>query len=199
MQADEEIGPEDAAKARAVWLSARDAMVDHARQLGDLKVHKQIANRLLEPFLWHTVLITSTQWENFLNLRDHPDAQPEIQVVAKMMRIALMDSEPTVLDSGDWHLPFVTQEEMESILLEDLRWISVGRCARLSYLTHHGVRDVQADIDLAFNLRSNGHMSPFEHQAQALADGSQVWYGNLRGWRQFRKTLAGESVFRGVR
>ena len=41
-----------------------------------LNVHKQVANRLLEPFMWHTVIVTATEWDNFWNLRCHPDAQP---------------------------------------------------------------------------------------------------------------------------
>ncbi len=63
-----------------------------------LNVHKQVANRLLEPFMWHTVIVTATDWENFWNLRCHADAQPEIRKVATMMREKVEASSPVDLD-----------------------------------------------------------------------------------------------------
>lgn len=66
-----------------------------------LNVHKQVANRLLEPFMWHTVIVTATEWDNFWNLRCHPDAQPEIRLVAQGMRAAMEASEPAQLDRGE--------------------------------------------------------------------------------------------------
>jgi hypothetical protein len=187
----------DPSKASEVWLEARDHALDCAARLHELGVHKQLVNRLLEPFMWHTVLVTSTEWENFLNLRCHPDAQPQIQIPARMMRDALSAAEPVPRSAGDWHLPLVSDEEREGHLVAELRWISAGRCARVSYLTHYGVRDTQADIDLAFKLVAAKHMSPFEHQASPLTHGRPASTGgNLRGWMQFRKMLDGESVFR---
>lgn len=156
-----------------------------------LNVHKQVANRLLEPFMWHTVIVTATEWDNFWNLRCHPDAQPEIRLVAESMRAAVGESEPAELGIDEWHLPLIRPEDREQVAsIEDLVKVSAGRCARVSYLTHDGRRDLQADVDLHDRLLESGHMSPLEHPARPLADGE--WCGNFRGWCSYRKEIAGE-------
>ena len=162
-----------------------------------LNVHKQVANRLLEPFMWHTVIVTATEWENFWNLRCHTDAQPEIKLIATMMRDAVHDSEPADLDWGEWHLPLVRDEDREEVpSAEDLVKVSAGRCARVSYLTHSGKRDLDADIGLHDRLLESGHMSPMEHPARPLTreelEGNE-WSGNFRGWLPYRKTIRGEA------
>jgi thymidylate synthase ThyX len=161
-----------------------------------LNVHKQVANRLLEPFMWHTVIVTATEWHNFWNLRCHPDAQPEIRLVAEAMRAAVEASEPADLAWDEWHLPLVRPEDREEAAsVEDLVKVSVGRCARVSYLTHAGKRDLQADIDLHQRLLESGHMSPLEHPAQPLSEAelrAGEWSGNFRGWRPYRKLILGE-------
>ena len=164
-----------------------------------LNVHKQVANRLLEPFMWHTVIVTATEWDNFWNLRCHPDAQPEIRRIAEMMRSARDESSPSQIGEGQWHLPLVRPEELEGqteIAVEDLMKVSAGRCARVSYLTHAGKRDPAADVALHDQLLASGHMSPMEHpacpmDAQALA--SSEWSANFRGWRQYRSFIWGEA------
>lgn len=162
-----------------------------------LNVHKQVANRLLEPFMWHTVIVTATEWENFFNLRCHSDAQPEIRAAALAMRDAAAASTPTELAEGQWHLPLIRDEDRAELgESEDLIRVSVGRCARVSYLTHAGQRDLQADIDLHTQLLESGHMSPFEHPARPL-DADELkrseWSGNLRGWFPYRKGIEGEA------
>ena len=160
------------------------------RPAGWLNVHKQVANRLLEPFMWHTVIVTATEWENFFNLRCHADAQPEIRRIATAMRAAREASTPAPLGDDEWHLPLVRPEDREQVdSLEDLIKVSAGRCARVSYLTHAGVRDLAADVGLHDRLLESGHMSPLEHPAQPWDD---EWCGNFRGWRAYRKTIAGE-------
>lgn len=52
------------------WLTARDYTIKQAEGLNNYHgVTKQLCNRLLEPFMWHTVIVTATEWENFFNLR----------------------------------------------------------------------------------------------------------------------------------
>jgi len=162
-----------------------------------LNVHKQVANRLLEPFMWHTVIVTATEWGNFFNLRCHPEAQPEIRRAAEQMRAAIEGSEPAELGWDEWHLPLVRPEDRAEVAsTEELVRVSAGRCARVSYLTHAGVRDLSADIELCERLLSSGHMSPLEHPARPL-DAAELsegeWRGNFRGWLQFRKTLQNEA------
>ncbi len=173
-----------------------EAVRNRAQPAEWLNVHKQIANRLLEPFMWHTVIVTATEWDNFLNLRCHPDAQPEIRLVAESMRSAIEASDPAELEWDEWHLPLVRPEDRDEMTsTEDLVKVSVGRCARVSYLTHAGVRDLAADIELYERLLASGHMSPLEHPARPLSASEleeSEWSGNFRGWRPYRKDVPGE-------
>ena len=161
-----------------------------------LNVHKQVANRLLEPFMWHTVIVTATDWDNFWNLRCHPDAQPEIRKVATMMREEVAASSPVDLGWDEWHLPLVRKSDRDEVdSEEDLIKISAGRCARVSYLTHSGTRDHEADIALHDRLLDSGHMSPMEHPARPLSrfelkNGESI--GNFRGWHSYRKDIPDE-------
>ena len=196
MQADQELSPEDQDNAGFAWLAARGRAVDWAKTMLEYGVHKQITNRLLEPFLWHTVICSATEYENFFALRTHPDAQPEIRHIAVMMQDLYRSQKPTPVPDGFWHLPLVTDFQdliQEGYSLADIQQISVGRCARVSYMTHAGKRDPKADIELAGRLRASGHMSPFEHVAQALSEPERS--GNFVGWAQYRKSLDGEAVF----
>ena len=201
MQAAEELADQDAADARAAWMFAATDACRHARRLAGIGVHKQLANRLLEPFLWHTVIASATEWDNFFALRDNAAAQPEIAKPVRLMRAALAESEPSRLRFGQWHTPFVDFDEAASLAAagfsaDEILLVSVGRCARVSYLTHDGIRDPRADVDLALRLRSSGHMSPFEHVAQAYAlDLAHELVGNFRGWKQYRKTIRNEHNF----
>lgn len=207
MQAGEILNPIAQAAAKRIWIQASKAAIRYAKLLAKLNVHKQWANRLLEPFAWHTVICTATEWENFFNLRVHPDAQPEIQIVAKMMRDAMNASKPTTLLEGEWHIPFITEEDINEACdnptcTVDDEWLvklSVARCARVSYLTHDtNKRDVKADLALHDRLQASGHMSPFEHCAQVVKafkpdDASNFEYP----WKQYRKFLPGEAIYRG--
>jgi len=182
MQAGAEVDAATAAQSEKAWLHARDAAVAQAQRLLDLGIHKQTTNRLLEPFMWHTVLVTATEWSNFFHLRNNPQAHPDIQVVAGMMQELYEHArEPRELQYGEWHLPLISEYDESEIqgpnrnvyglggpVTDEAAWltlckVSVGRCARVSYLTHDGKRDLQADIDLHDRLLESGHMSPFEH------------------------------------
>jgi hypothetical protein len=196
-----------AEQARACWLASMRAACDAAEKLADLEVHKQFANRLLEPFAWHTVLVTATEWDNFFALRCHPDAQPEMQAVANAMREAMEASDPMPLEPGEWHLPYVGADERFSLASkyrDDMKLVavSVGRCARVSTLTQDGKRDPDADIALAARLSAAGHLSPFEHVAcvpdtgfERDGRGAVAFVGNFRGWVQRRKQLPFEWDF----
>jgi len=173
-----------------------EAIRNRSQPASWLNVHKQVANRLLEPFMWHTVIVTATEWENFFNLRCHADAQPEIRFVAEGMHGAMAASDPVQLDWSEWHLPLVRPEDREEVAsIEELVKVSAGRCARVSYLTHAGRRDLAADVELCERLLTSGHMSPLEHPSQPLTEEDlrrSEWSGNFRGWRQFRKTIDDE-------
>lgn len=165
-----------------------------------LDVHKQIANRLLEPFLWHTVIATATDWSNFFALRTAEGAQPEIRTIARAMLDLRQSSTPAEVSEGDWHLPLVQLDERADAKHEPIRWakVSAARCARVSYLTHRGTRDVSADLELGDRLLADGHMSPFEHVAQCMTNEQRAQnprIGKLTGWVPYRSTLPFEADF----
>jgi thymidylate synthase ThyX len=209
MQARREVDLEIIPDIEKDWLLARDIMITVAKNLIEkYKLHKQIVNRVLEPWAHIYTVVTATEWENFFNLRRHPDAQPEMKVLADRMWEALESSTPRELAHGQWHLPYVLPEDYvkaeerrgtckdEGLL--DLVKVSTARCARVSYRTHDGLTPkFEEDIHLHDELLKNGHLSPFEHPATPLlVETGSLFCGNFRGWRQYRKTIAGEDVFK---
>lgn len=190
MQAATELDRDEISSAREEWLQARDSAVCHARELQAKGVHKQIVNRLIEPWMWITVILSATEFANWFHLRDHKDAQPEIREVAARMNELYHSARPMPLKVGEWHMPLTGFAGDEHLSPEDMLKVSVGRCARVSYLTHNGERDVQADIDLCDRLSKSGHWSPFEHVARAMETATPS--GNFIGWRQYRKLFSNE-------
>jgi hypothetical protein len=203
MQAGDALEGAEAEQAKLAWLCARDEAVRYAQKLAELGVHKQYANRLLEPFSWHTVIVTATEWENFFGLRISPLAQPEIATPALLMKQAMGASKPAHVGYGDYHLPLVLDlKELaaDGLHLQDIAKVSAARCARVSYLTHDGKRDPKADLDLFGKLVSSGHMSPLEHVARPYdewgREGSGTAFcGNFKGWYQLRKSYPHEDDF----
>jgi thymidylate synthase ThyX len=187
MQAGGEI--EDTQKATSLWLAARDHALSYAAALSSLGVHKQLVNRLLEPFMWHTAIITATNWANFLHLRTRADAQPEMQTLAKMIERAMNNSTPEKLDHQQWHLPHVLPHEREALSPLTAATISAARCARVSY-NRKLEYDTAKDLVLADKLILSGHMSPFEHAAMCLPVPAR--WGNFIGWKQYRKFIPDE-------
>ena len=197
MSAREEIAPEIADLAKAQWQLALADALRHAERLAekDIDLHKQLVNRLLEPFAWITVIITASDWANFFTQRCHPDAQPEIKHLADMMLSEYNASVPDAVAMGRWHVPLIQPDERE-LPDEELCKLSVARCARVSYLTHDGRRDREKDIELYDRLidgGANGHWSPFEHVATPAAD-PLARSANFSGWEQFRKRFPQEHV-----
>lgn len=189
-------------KARTIWLRARDNAVKSAKEYLNMEnpPHKQIVNRLLEPFVHTNVLVTSTKWKNFLALRNHPDAQPEMQELAFWIEQRLADTQALrVVDYLDWHLPYITPVERNSgLLTNDLIKVSVARCARVSYRTHDDLLPtLEKDLYLYDMLVGSEplHASPAEHQATPDVENRQPsLHGNFHGWIQYRKTLDKEFI-----
>jgi len=198
MQAKAQIDEVTRTLAEAEWRAALDDALLHAERLAssDINLHKQLVNRILEPFAWITVVITATEWTNFFTQRTHEDAQPELKHIATMMLEAHRASRPRSLAVGDWHTPLIQPDEELSLTADERIKISVARAARVSYLTHDGTRDQAKDLDLYERLvagGANGHWSPFEHVATPLPSPGE-WSGNFRGWEQYRKRFAQENA-----
>ena len=211
MQAREELNPSAMLLAKVEWRDAAKEACYVADSLHTLGLHKQVANRVLEPFQHIKVICTATEWDNFFKLRLHPDAQPEIQELARVMKEAMDNSKPVLLRPGQWHTPYMNNYS-ESISDYAIK-CAVARCARVSYLNHdNSIPDNAKDTALHDTLLAAGHMSPFEHVAtpmpypfsdvdwneawETLNKGAthvdrqgNVWSGNFRGWIQYRATL----------
>jgi hypothetical protein len=172
-------------------------------------LHKSLINRVLEPFMWHTIIVTSTEWDNFFAQRCSPLAQPEIRTAAELMQAAYRDSEPQPLGENDWHLPYVQPDELGVYVVDHknaqttitegyelLVKLSAARCARVSYLTQDGIRDWDKDFELYERLVSADppHWSPLEHVARPVKSEPSVEAGiqlpgNFTGWVQLRHII----------
>jgi hypothetical protein len=188
--------------ARAVWRIHRVMSLAAVWWLNFFDVHKQVGNRLLEAHMHIRVVVTATDWANFLALRKHYAAEPTIQELARAIAYELEVSVPVLRGAGEWHLPYISDTDREKLSSLDQRKVSAARCARTSYRTSDARLSKLAD-DLALYDRLVGsapiHASPTEHQAIAApADKLQVlgyssfYWGNFRGWVQARKLIPGE-------
>lgn len=213
MQSEILASPETQAQAAAIWRDMADYCRAGVTKLHELNIHKQHANRPLEWFGWIDVLITATEWNNFYALRISEYAQPEFDLLARMIQEAIFMSKPKKLKPGQWHLPFVGRDERQFQSLETCRMLSTARCARISYKPFaNGDSSREAELARYESLvvSSPVHASPAEHQAtpdrllnmHAHEEGvsiDQVWaspklHGNLVGWVQHRKLIPNEYV-----
>lgn len=159
-------------------------------------LHKQHLNRYLEPFAPMKTILTGTDFKNFFALRCDFNAQPEIQELAYAMKEAMEKSTPKLLVEGEWHLPFVCEEEKKTLSTNDCLILSVGRCASVSYRNQVETLDKAREIYNRLTSSKPIHASPFEHQATPIFNISQathctfskniVYCGNMRGWQTFR-------------
>lgn len=194
MQAKEELKGEALAEAKKLWeLSAKSA-VRYAKKMEKIGLHKQVANRILEPYQFISVVLTATNFDNFWELRVHPDAQPEFQALARVMKQMYDVNEPQSLTAGQYHIPYILPEEWDQYTIQELTMFSVARCARVSYLTHDK-KTPKPEDDIALYQRLVGskplHASPTEHQARVpLGYTETMLNGNFsNGFVQFRKCL----------
>lgn len=174
------------------WQDAAFKAIEVAHKMIDNGFHKQHINRILEPFTKIKVIVTATEWDNFFKLRLSPDADPEIQHLAKAIKMAMDAVSNTYIyinAHGGRTLPYVNFDEMDAI--DDLRiltLISAARCARVSYLNHDGSKpDILKDLALAKRLIDSGHMTPFEHQCRYSFDAGFQY--NLRDFQSARYML----------
>lgn len=195
----DELNVDDKNEAIEIWENTITFCRNSSLRLAELGLHKQWANRCND---WYTMvngIVTATDFENFFNLRIHPDAQPEMQELARLMKEALDNSTPTVIlneasiyeHHTQWHLPYVTPRERQDYPVETLLKISTARCARVSYNNHDGTSpSVENDIKLHDRLVGSIplHASPAEHQAKPGIDKNQ-YYKNFKGWIQYRTQL----------
>ncbi len=200
-------------QAMASWRRAALYAADEAENALRIGGAKEWINRILEPYLHINVVFSTTEPKNFFGLRLDARAQPEMRALAKLIWSAYLASEPTPLNHGEWHLPFVAGIDVN--LLSNLIRISTARCARVSYTSFKTQRrsTPDEDIELYEKLKSDGHWSPFEHVAtpdryvtkyvrkedETHWSGFTAWehpelHGNFNGWIQHRKEYPDESI-----
>lgn len=213
MQAGDALAGWRLAAAHKLWLSVRLPAIAAAWLFSKIGLHKQVANRILEPWQWMTTIVTSTEegYKHFFSLRDHKDAQPEICELAKKMKSGLDGSSPTL---RNYHIPFLNFEELTLALsantnasldyigaktFRKLAMLSAARCCRVSYNNVDGSKsNIVNDMELADRLRSHRplHASPFEHQAY-VSDNWSVENGvrNFKApWIQYRAIVEFEDA-----
>lgn len=187
MVAEKELSSQEINIAKNIWDNARENAIDSARKLAAAGVHKQIVNRVLEPFMMIRVILSGTDFDNFFNLRIAHDAQPEIQEIAIKMKSAMDASSPKLLEYYTYaHTPFLLDEERSSLQPYQRNIVSVARCARVSYKSYETgeISNFEQDVKLYNRLKEEKHMSPFEHVAFPVA--GHLRYANFKGWQQLR-------------
>lgn len=208
-----------------IWEQAMLDSLSHVRVMARYGIHKQLAGRLLEPWRYQTVLVTgdAASYANFFHQRRDKNAAPEIRAAANGIWEKYSASKPVKLEAGEWHMPLLRGEDHRELFkvpihpslyklvnnqsLAMMKRISAARCARLSYLTHHGIRDIKEDYNLFSKLVAGGHWSPLEHVCQALPvqgalrswilkklNAVEAGHGKWPGWHQFRKDFPNEYV-----
>lgn len=191
MQAKQELT--DTSHVSYYWEELAREVAGYADYFSRQNLHKQVVNRILEPFQLMKTVLTATELNNFFWLRNHGDAQPEIKKLAELMWEALQKSTPKKLQYGDWHLPYFgqgfwvkdwpyaikygTQEdgsEDEYLELKDALAISSSCCAQVSY------RKLDDSLDKAKRVYERlvesepVHASPFEHCATPMKEPKQT-------------------------
>lgn len=201
------------------WEAAGNIMIKIAKSFETAKYHKQIVNRLVEPFTHIKVVVTATEYDNFFWLRDHLDAQPEIRILAEAMRIAQNESMPIQLVCGMWHVPYY--KDGYWIAQSDCRYdeqtvdvhgntlaaalaVSSSCSAQVSYRLLNDSIEKAEDIYGKLIKSFPPHFSPFEHQATPMDSSDNgfhnsgvthedkhgnYWSGNFCNWVQHRQLL----------
>ena len=182
MQAGKELVGGDLINAKLFWESALFDAVTWATELDELGVAKEVTNRLVEPFQLVKVVCTATDWDNFFNLRLHPDADPNICMLAYKMYKAMEESKPIKLKVGEWHLPYINvgwngkgemcyfDEDFNSVELEQAIKLSAASCASVSYRTE-GMTLEKAEKIFDMLIKAEViHASPFEHLATPIVE-----------------------------
>lgn len=216
MQAKVELEGEELALAKHGWRAAAASACEWSGWLSSQGVHKQIANRVTEPFQTMKTVVTATEYQNWFWLRHHADAQPEIFDLAEKMFDAMWRSNPTTVYDGEWHVPYVNRTvggqgieyataEGVPLTLEQARKVSASCCAQVSYrLQDDSVPKAEMIFDKLITSQP-AHASPVEHQATPIAvepgDAQwpqgvthrdrygKLWSGNFQHWIQYRKLL----------
>lgn len=203
MQAKKELDPDLQRLAKWLWIGASKVACGFAWAMDKVGLHKQIANRILEPWVHMKVVVSATDWDNFWHLRRHPDAQPEIHELANKMWEVFSKSRPEPLKMNEWHTPYVSHKKLEddsieyyivvnakekTLTLEEALQVSASCCAQVSYRLLDNSAEKAKLIYKRLVESKPVHASPFEHQATPF-EYNITESGNFRGWKQHRQDI----------
>lgn len=177
MQADNELDPISKESVKQLWFEAAKQAASIAKVMSQSGAHKQVVNRILEPFQRMKVVVTATSYDNWFWLRNHKDADPTIKVLAEKMLVAINDSVPLRLEPGEWHTPYVERirtydDELLYVGNDDTVYtveqalkVSASCCAQTSYRKQDESLEKAEDIYKKLVESEPCHASPVEHQA----------------------------------
>lgn len=180
MKASEELSGAALSAAKYYWAKARDSAIAWSTELADLGIHKQVTNRITEPWMTMKTVISGTEWANLLWLRAHADAQPEFHELATKIMEARINSTPIELSPGEWHLPYIQTQrnssgrltylgpDKEAMTLVDARVVSASCCAQVSYRKNDDSLEKAHKIFKQLIESQPCHASPVEHQATPM-------------------------------
>lgn len=179
------LDPISKGKATDEWLHALSNAVDSVKKLQELGVHKQNANRLLEPFQHIKTILTGNDFDNFFHLRIAPDVQPEMCELAKKMKEVYDKHTPYELKDDEVHCPY-----FNSVSVYDSKTIltSVALCAQVSYRKENSEPETVKRIINMLLTAERLHASPFEHVCRPIGEHSEQ-LGNINGYRQLRHSV----------
>jgi hypothetical protein len=184
------------------WDLIAKSVAKWAESFYEAGYHKEIVNRLIEPFLMTHTIISFTEISNFLKLRLHEHAQADIRLLANLINKEINKTKPISLLPGQWHLPYITETEKNDFSLSELKLISTARIARVSYTPYEGKIDIDKDIQLGRKLIRDKHMSPTESIATPIDlkkpklkyvynKFGNYWGGNFKSFMQYRQEIEG--------
>lgn len=171
MQAKEELVGDDLKALKDLWLESAQGAAYFASLMNNKGAHKQVVNRILEPFQTMKTVVTSTEWDNFFYLRNHEEAQPEIKRLAEVMLECFENEDPVQLTSDDWHTPYFGEGYWLKgcgIPLEDALAISSSCCAQVSFRQLDDTLEKAKRIYERLVESKPVHASPFEHQCKPI-------------------------------
>lgn len=182
MQSKEQLSGIELSAAQELWQKSIETAIDTAGQLQQLNAHKQWAARVLEPYQLIKVVVSGTDWDNLLWLRDDEEAQPEIEELARCIQIAFDTNIPVKLYHGEWHLPYIDtyrdplmddalhylDADGNPLSLEDAKKISASSCAQVSYRRLNDSKEKALEIYNKLFSGRKPHCSPLEHQSTPI-------------------------------
>lgn len=222
MQAKAELTGWRLVAAQRLWVLAGWLMVGAAWLFSQLGLHKQIANRILEPWMWMVTIVSATDWGNLFHLRRHPDAQPEFKALADKAYEAMTASKPILLKEGQWHLPYVKHEDWEFMFYKMSHKGTAKSCsyargdesriftfpgpakedmvpqkisaARCARVSYLNHDGTKPDIHKDLGLFEKLKQAPHASPFEHVATPCPGRHGNFNGWRQLRQDIPNENI-----